>query len=68
MEFEDEVDLLMTSDIVSAQISTKPITFTKAQTGWIFKEDRKEFSHYCSVRSFTPIEPFCKELLSATLA
>lgn len=42
MEFEDEVDLLMTSDIVSAQVSTKPITFTKAQSGWIFKEDRSE--------------------------
>ena len=41
LEFEDEVDLLMSSDIVSAQISTKPITFTKVQSGWFFKEDRK---------------------------
>ena len=42
LEFEDEVDLLMSSDIVSAQISTKPITFTRVQTGWFFKEDRQE--------------------------
>jgi len=41
-EFDDEVDLLMSSDIVSAQISTKPITFTKIQSGWFFKEDRQE--------------------------
>lgn len=42
VEFEDEVDLLMSSDIVSAQVSTKPITFTKVQSGWFFKEDRQE--------------------------
>ncbi len=41
VEFDDEVDLLMSGDIISAQISTKPIHFTKAQSGWIFKEDRK---------------------------
>ena len=41
IEFEDEVDLLMSSDIVSAQISTKPITFSTVQSGWFFKEDRK---------------------------
>ena len=41
MEFEDEVDLLMSGDIISAQISTKPINFTKAQSGWIFTKDRK---------------------------
>ena len=42
VEFEDEVDLLMSSDIVSAQVSTKPISFTKVQSGWFFKEDRQE--------------------------
>jgi len=42
VEFEDEVDLLMTSDIVSAQVSTKPITFSRVQSGWFFKEDRQE--------------------------
>ncbi len=41
VEFDDEVDLLMSGDIISAQISTKPINFTKAQSGWIFKEDRE---------------------------
>nr|CAD7441973.1 unnamed protein product [Timema bartmani] len=42
MEIEDEVDILMSSDIMAAQMSTKSITFTRAQTGWIFREDRKE--------------------------
>lgn len=42
VEIEDEVDLLMSSDIMAAQMSTKSITFTPAQTGWIFREDRKE--------------------------
>nr|CAD7572178.1 unnamed protein product [Timema californicum] len=41
-EIEDEVDILMSSDIMAAQMSTKSITFTRAQTGWIFREDRKE--------------------------
>jgi hypothetical protein len=42
VEFEDEVDLLMSSDIVSAQVSTKPISFTTVQSGWFFREDRQE--------------------------
>ncbi|XP_023711289.1 ankyrin repeat domain-containing protein 13C isoform X1 [Cryptotermes secundus] len=42
VEIEDEVDILMSSDIMAAQMSTKSITFTRAQTGWIFREDRKE--------------------------
>jgi hypothetical protein len=42
LEFEDEVDLLMSSDIVAAQISTKPITFTRERAGWIWREDRAE--------------------------
>lgn len=41
-ELEDEVDILMSSDIVAAQISTKSITFTRAQSGWLFREDRTE--------------------------
>jgi hypothetical protein len=40
-EFEDEVDLLMSSDIVWSHMSTKPINFTRVQSGWFFKEDRK---------------------------
>ncbi|XP_065207679.1 ankyrin repeat domain-containing protein 13C [Planococcus citri] len=41
-EIEDEVDNLMSNDIMSAQMSTKSITFTRAQSGWIFKEDKHE--------------------------
>ncbi|CAH1132684.1 unnamed protein product [Ceutorhynchus assimilis] len=42
LEIEDEVDLLMSTDILAAQISTKRISFTRAQSGWIFREDRRE--------------------------
>ncbi|KAL1117310.1 hypothetical protein AAG570_004636 [Ranatra chinensis] len=42
MEIEDEVDIYMSSDITAVQMSTKSITFTRAQSGWIFREDRKE--------------------------
>lgn len=41
IEIEDEVDLLMSTDILAAQISTKSISFARAQSGWIFREDRK---------------------------
>jgi hypothetical protein len=39
-EVEDEVDILMSSDIVAAQMSTKSITFTRAQSGWLWREDK----------------------------
>lgn len=42
METEEEVDILMSSDIYSATLSTKSITFTRAQTGWLFREDKTE--------------------------
>ncbi|XP_039312834.1 ankyrin repeat domain-containing protein 13C isoform X1 [Solenopsis invicta] len=42
LEIEDEVDILMSSDIMAAQMSTKSITFSRAQTGWIFREDKRE--------------------------
>jgi len=42
LEFEDEVDLLMSSDIVAAQLSTKPISFTREKSGWIWKQDKAE--------------------------
>lgn len=42
MEIEDEVDLLMSTDILAAQISTKCISFERMQSGWLFKEDRTE--------------------------
>ncbi|KAF0300336.1 Ankyrin repeat domain-containing protein 13C [Amphibalanus amphitrite] len=42
LEIEEEIDILMSSDIVSAQMSTKSITFSRAQQGWFFRSDRKE--------------------------
>ncbi|XP_019878764.1 ankyrin repeat domain-containing protein 13C isoform X2 [Aethina tumida] len=42
MEIEDEVDLLMSTDILAAQISTKSISFARAQSGWIFRDYKKE--------------------------
>ncbi|KAK6180317.1 hypothetical protein SNE40_012497 [Patella caerulea] len=42
MELEDEVDILMCSDIMAAQMSTKNITFSRAQSGWLFREDKTE--------------------------
>lgn len=50
MEIEDEVDLLMSTDILAAQISTKSINFARAQSGWIFREDKKVI-----ILSFKPI-------------
>lgn len=40
METEEEVDILMSSDIYSATLSTKSITFSRAQSGWLFREDK----------------------------
>lgn len=40
METEEEVDILMSSDIYSATLSTKSITFARAQSGWLFREDK----------------------------
>ncbi|GMT13736.1 hypothetical protein PFISCL1PPCAC_5033, partial [Pristionchus fissidentatus] len=41
-EIDEEVDVLMSSDIVSAQMSTKPISFSPAYTGWVFRHEREE--------------------------
>ncbi|VDM45284.1 unnamed protein product [Toxocara canis] len=41
-ELDEEVDVLMSSDIVSAQMSTKPITFERTMSGWIFKHEKAE--------------------------
>uniref|UniRef100_A0A0R3S6W9 ANK_REP_REGION domain-containing protein n=1 Tax=Elaeophora elaphi TaxID=1147741 RepID=A0A0R3S6W9_9BILA len=41
-ELDEEIDVLMSSDIVSAQMSTKPITFERAISGWIFKHEKLE--------------------------
>lgn len=58
METEEEVDILMSSDVYSATLSTKSITFSRSQIGWLFREDKtvsfvghtvttlKLFTHY----------------------
>ena len=45
LEIEEEIDILMSSDIVSAQMSTTSITFSRAQQGWFFRSDRKVSTH-----------------------
>ncbi|KAL4235952.1 Ankyrin repeat domain-containing protein 13C [Mactra antiquata] len=42
VEIQEEIDILMRSDIMAAQMSTKNITFSRAQTGWLFREDKTE--------------------------
>ncbi|XP_061152030.1 ankyrin repeat domain-containing protein 13C-like [Syngnathus typhle] len=42
METEEEVDILMSSDVYSATLSTKSITFSRTQSGWLFREDKTE--------------------------
>ncbi|OQR76185.1 ankyrin repeat containing protein-like [Tropilaelaps mercedesae] len=41
-ELEDEIDMLMSTDILSAHFSTKNITFSRVQTGWLLRENRTE--------------------------
>ncbi|XP_017033326.1 ankyrin repeat domain-containing protein 13C isoform X1 [Drosophila kikkawai] len=41
-DMEDEVDVLMSTDILATQMSTKTIQFARAQRGWIFRANRKE--------------------------
>ncbi|EDW32279.1 GL10514 [Drosophila persimilis] len=41
-DMEDEVDGLMSTDIMATQMSTKTINFARAQSGWIFRANRKE--------------------------
>lgn len=49
METEEEVDILMSSDVYSATLSTKSITFSRAQTGWLFREDKTVCARCCFV-------------------
>lgn len=56
-ELEDELDLLMSSDIVSAQMSTKNISFSRTLSGWLFKSERTEMigtflSNYYTINGF----------------
>ena len=55
METEEEVDILMSSDVYSATLSTKSITFSRAQTGWLFREDKTvciQKYNICRLRGF----------------
>ncbi|XP_035392523.1 ankyrin repeat domain-containing protein 13C-like isoform X2 [Electrophorus electricus] len=42
MDTEEEVDILMSSDIYSATLSTKNAYFSRSHVGWVFKEDKTE--------------------------
>ena len=39
---EDELDLLMSTDIVTANMSMKDVSFCPTQTGWIFSREKME--------------------------
>ncbi|CAJ0585920.1 unnamed protein product, partial [Mesorhabditis spiculigera] len=41
-EVDEEIDVLMSSDIVSASMSTKTISFSQALSGWVFRHNREE--------------------------
>ncbi|CAD5111853.1 DgyrCDS1117 [Dimorphilus gyrociliatus] len=41
-ETQDDIDILMSSDIISAQIPTKNITFSRLQSGWFVKQGRTQ--------------------------
>lgn len=58
METEEEVDILMSSDVYSATLSTKSITFSRAQTGWLFREDKTVGVGYYEVLKFHTDSPF----------
>lgn len=51
-EIEDDIDVLMSSDVVAAQISTKSITFSRAQSGWLFKEAKTVSYFYFMILKF----------------
>lgn len=41
-EIDEEVDVLMSTDIVNAHMSTKTVGFKQAYSGWVFKHAREE--------------------------
>ncbi|CAI5442666.1 unnamed protein product [Caenorhabditis angaria] len=41
-EVDEEVDVLMSTDIINAAMSTKTISFKQAYSGWVFKHAREE--------------------------
>uniref|UniRef100_A0A0N5AX81 ANK_REP_REGION domain-containing protein n=1 Tax=Syphacia muris TaxID=451379 RepID=A0A0N5AX81_9BILA len=69
-EFEDEVDLLMSSDMVNVHMSTKPITFERTYSGWLFRHERSEKvgeynAQFYAVRGMSLITKKRREHLSA---
>lgn len=67
METEEEVDILMSSDVYSATLSTKSITFSRAQTGWLFREDKTVGAQFHRGHSFfTPWWNFGSLLLTGS--
>jgi len=58
---EDEVDLLMSNDIVALQLSTKEIAFHRAHSGWVFKEKRTELINGQFLADFYSISGLCLE-------
>jgi hypothetical protein len=41
-DLDEEVDSLMSSDVICAQMSTKSISFVRAMAGWVFKQEKTE--------------------------
>ncbi|KAI1705422.1 hypothetical protein Ddc_15747 [Ditylenchus destructor] len=69
-DLEEQVDIMMSNDIVAPQISTKPITFTRAMAGWFFKHEKSDdiagfASDYYMVEGLTVVTKKRREHLSA---
>lgn len=69
-ELDEEVDVLMSSDVVSAQMSTKPIRFERIVSGWFFKHERSELvgdynADYYSVEGMSLVTRKRREHLTA---
>lgn len=41
-QYRRDADLLMATENVSTRITAETITFSRVQTGWLFKEDKRE--------------------------
>ncbi|VDD90155.1 unnamed protein product [Enterobius vermicularis] len=69
-EIEDEVDLLMSSDMVNVHMSTKPITFERTFAGWLFRHEKCEKvgeynASFYAVRGMSLVTKKRREHLSA---
>lgn len=50
-DIEEDIDILMSSDVIYPQISTKSISFTRAQAGWWFSRYNRTVS-FCFLKKF----------------